>query len=193
MRVNKEHFFEGGYYHLFNHSAKGQLLFRCQADYEYCQKLLTQHLSQELFSVYAWCLMPNHFHFLIQQLTEMPVSEPFFHIWNKYTKYYNRTYEEFGSVFCHKLQHIVVKSQEHLQALIAYIHLNPVMAGIVSDPGAWKWSDYLSWIGEKESGLFKPELRNSWYNEPDNYRRQVLEISSDNLSPELLMDNQVRY
>jgi len=189
MRLSKDHFFEGAYYHLFNHAAKGQLLFRSNADYAYCHKLMLQHLSPELFTVHAYCLMPNHFHFLIQQLTDQSVAEAFFHIWNKYSKHYNRTYNEYGSVFCHKLQHVLVNTNEHLQALVAYIHMNPVAASMVSDPGKWEWSDYLNWVGERDSALFNPLLRDSWYQEPDSYRRQLAEVSYDKLNKELMLDS----
>lgn len=83
----------------------------------------------------------------------------------------------------------MVKSYEHMQALVAYIHMNPVAAGMVSDPGNWEWSDYLCWIGERASVMFNPGLRDSWYQKPDSYRRQVLEMSYAQLNTELMLDD----
>jgi len=189
MRLPKESFIAGAYYHLFNHSAKCQLLFRNATDYEYCNKLIIQHLPPESFCIQAYCLMPNHYHYLIQQLTDISIPSAFFHIWNKYSKHYNNTYSESGSVFKHKLQHIMVDSNPYLMALVAYIHMNPVKAGIVSAPGAWAWSDYKCWAGEKTSELFNPTLRDAWFCTSENYRSMIKEISYKKLGTKYLLDD----
>ncbi|MDD4310380.1 MAG: transposase [Candidatus Cloacimonetes bacterium] len=188
MRIPNEYFVAGAYYHLYNHSAKGQLLFKNASDYEYCHRLMVQHLSPECFCIQAYCLMPNHYHYLIQQLTDVSIPSAFFHIWNKYSKHYNTSHSESGSVFKHKLQHIMVNSNPYFLALVAYIHMNPVKAGIVSEPGDWAWSDYGCWVGEKNCDLFNPTLRDAWFGTPENYRKRIKEISYEKLGIKYLLD-----
>jgi REP element-mobilizing transposase RayT len=126
MRLKSDSFYPGSYYHLYNHAAQNTLLYRDDEDYEKCLSLVKLHLSSSDFSVVSFCLMPNHYHFLIRQNSECPVFYPMNRIWFSYSKYYNKRYQGMGSIFAGRLQHILIDKEIYLHRLIVYIHLNPV-------------------------------------------------------------------
>jgi len=90
------------------------------------------------FDLIAYCLMPNHFHLLLKQNSEIPISKLISKICTSFSKYFNLKYERVGSVFQDQFKSVLVESDEQIRWLIEYIHSNPVKAGIVS-----KAEDYL--------------------------------------------------
>ncbi len=189
MRIKSDQFEQGAFYHLYNHSAKGELLFRDEEDYRNCIGLMRQLISPDFFAVCAYCLMPNHYHILIYQHTDQQVNKPFFQIWQRYSRYYNHKYNEFGSIFCQKLQHAWVSNDSYLVNLCVYIHMNPVSAGIVDKPGDWLWSDYLDWIGERKDPMFNPLVRDLFVSDPEAYRKIISGINWAKMDDKILIDN----
>ena len=158
MRVKQIQFTKGAYYHLYNHSSKGDLLFKDDEDYQKCLDLVRRLVSNEFYEVKAYCLMPNHYHILIHQKTEAEVNLPFFQIWQRYARYFNEKHNCIGSIFRQKLQHIWIKEEQYLLNVAVYIHMNPVIAGLVDRPENWKWSDAGAWLGENGNTSLSAEI-----------------------------------
>jgi len=189
MRVKQVQFSQGSFYHLYNHAAKGELLFKDPKDYDTCINLLTKYINKDYFELGAYCLMPNHYHLLIRQLTSAQVTQPLFQIWQRYSRYYNKKYDQFGSIFCEKLQHVWINSENYLLTLCAYIHLNPVKAKLIVSPELWQYSDYLDWMGLRTSGLFNPALRNTYYHNNTDYQELIQYFSPIGIEKRLLIDD----
>ncbi|MCB5267802.1 MAG: transposase [Candidatus Cloacimonetes bacterium] len=149
MRIPHDQFKQGNTYHLYNHAVFGSLLFKDNADYKICLKLIKEHHDCRSFAIMALCLMPNHYHILIKQLSETPPFEFMNKVWLRYAKYYNKRYARHGSIFAGKAQHKLVDYEVYMAQLIAYIHNNPVSAGIVQLPGDWPWSTFQEWAGKR--------------------------------------------
>ncbi|HNQ39473.1 MAG: transposase [Candidatus Cloacimonas sp.] len=188
MRLKKEQFQQGSFYHFYNHSAKGQILFPDESDYEYCIQLINKYLPSEYFMLGAYCLMPNHYHFLIQQLSCENPSMMFYKIWNHYSRYYNKKYQGFGSIFCGKLQHVYVSNEKYLIRLVCYIHLNPVSTGLIQNINDWKWSDYLDWIDKRRLENFDSRLRDM-ITTPGNYKEILSEMALVKQEGRLFIDD----
>lgn len=77
----------------------------------------------------AYCLMPNHYHFLVRQEGEYPGGLLPQRIFNGYTKAYNKLYEHSGTLFERRYQVKQVESESHLLHLCRYIHANPIRDG----------------------------------------------------------------
>ena len=69
------HFAQGNYYHAFNRGANRAPIFFRPGNYHYCQNLMARSQKKTDVKVIAYCLMPNHFHFLLRQDGETPVSD----------------------------------------------------------------------------------------------------------------------
>lgn len=90
---------------------------------------------------YAYCLMTNHVHLLIREVTES-LSSVIKRIGVSYAQYYNKKYQHFGHLFQDRFRSEPVNDNAYFFTLLQYIHQNPVAAGISTDIGSYKWSSW---------------------------------------------------
>jgi len=126
------------------------------------------------FCMYAYCLMANHFHLLVE--TQLPnISKIMHYIKGSYTTYYNIRHRRTGHLFQGRFKSIVVDKDAYFLELTRYIHLNPVYAGIVPDPAAYRWSSYRGYLGRKDAYIDKDEVKQYLGMPRGQYQRFVLE------------------
>jgi len=147
----------GHYYHLYNRGNNRHLIFFEQENYLYFLRLVRRHLIEQTLDVLAYCLMPNHYHLLVQCKTH-EVSGAMMRLSVAYTKAMNRRYKRVGALFQGQFQAIAVDSDEYLYHLTRYIHLNPVKAGLVAQPKDWEFSSYREYAGLRSGTLPKLEV-----------------------------------
>lgn len=119
-------------------------------------------------SIIAYVLMPNHFHFLIDENDEGFVTKFFSRLLNSYTRYFNQKNKRRGTLYQHSIKKFKVMDESYLLHLTRYIHLNPVSAGLVERPEDWKYSSYLEYLGESKVKLC--EFERYLTVNPDHYR-----------------------
>jgi len=176
----------GGFYHLHNRGAHRQTLFREPANYlfvlhnpkKYCREL---HLS-----MIAYCLLPNHYHFLIRQNEEHPAGLLCQRLFNSYSKAYNKMYSHSGTLFESRYHARALQNDPNLFHLCRYIHANPVKHGLVECPEDWPYSNYLEWIGERGGGLVDREFIAGHFPDPRGYAAFVADFLSSRQMPESL-------
>jgi len=173
MRCKKEEFVEGAYFHIYNHSVENTLLFKGTDDYLYFLHKIKPKIIAYPASVFAYCLMPNHFHFLLRQDEDKPVYRIFNDLNNSYVQHYNKKYSRKGHLYQGPLQHKKVKNENYLISLCQYIHYNPQKAGLVDHLSDWKYSNYPEWIGKRNGALFNDELLNNCFGSPELYSLQI--------------------
>ena len=169
MRIKAEEFTAGQYYHIYNHACGKELLFQDEEDYLKCLALIERYYFAADYRIICYCLMPNHYHFLIHQISDIPAYMYFNKIWFSYSKYFNQKYSRKGSIFGGRLQHIGIRSNEYLMRLCAYIHRNPLEAKLVRDVKNWQWSDYAEWMGLRKRVWVDTELIDSRFPQPGDY------------------------
>jgi len=114
----RAHVFEpGGYYHIFNRGASRGPVFFTPANYEYCLRLAKRHRGDCSAAVIAYCLMPNHYHFLLRQDSDTPLSRFMQLVFNSYVQSINIQEERTGTLFEGRFKHIRVESDSHLLLL----------------------------------------------------------------------------
>jgi REP element-mobilizing transposase RayT len=166
---------KGSYYHIFNRGNNGNDIFFENENYLYFLKLYHKYISP-IVDTMAWCLLKNHYHFLIYTRTskdidyskleystvEMPKkldpSAQFGHLFNAYTQAINRRFNRTGSLFETPFERKMVTSQEYLKYLIYYIHHNPVHHGLVDTFADYKWSSYQSILSDKPTNLNRNDV-----------------------------------
>jgi len=171
MRIKATYFQPGNYYHIYNHAAQKLLLFRDTEDYRKCLSIMNTYLKSPDFSMVAFCLMPNHYHFFIRQNGECPIYLIMGKIWFQYSRYYNKKYGGKGSIFAGKLQHKHVDKDEYLLSLSAYIHQNQVTAGLVDSPELWEWSNYREWIGLRATQVCDFSICRAYFKDEASYMK----------------------
>lgn len=154
------------FYHIYNRANGNENLFIETKNYDFFLKKWNQYLGNYI-RIWAYCLMPNHFHFLIKvkeenQLSKFlkpeksvnqTISNQFRNLFISYTKSFNKTYNRNGSLFQKPFKHVLIDSQSYLLTLIHYIHHNPIHHHLTTNYTGWKYSSYLAFSKNKATKI----------------------------------------
>lgn len=177
-------FAPGEYYHLYNRGTEKRNIFISRGDYNRFLALLflanqnapidstqrgstslkieSERNGEPIIEIVTYCLMPNHFHLLVREITDGGISKFMQKLMTGYTMYFNKRNERSGALFQGKFKATHVADNRYLRYLISYIHLNPVKliepkwkeTGIVDRARAEKYleryvpSSYLDYLGQ---------------------------------------------
>jgi len=144
--------FPGAFYHVIARGNGKQNIFHDETDCQLYLKLLSEYKERLQFFLYAYVLMPNHFHLLIE-VRENPLSQLMHGLLFRYTRRFNSRYRKSGHLFQGRYQAIVCEKDTYFLELSAYIHLNPVRAGLVKNPSDYQWSSCRSYMSKGEDSL----------------------------------------
>ena len=189
MPVRKQLLVNNEIYHVFNRGVASSPIFKNIRDYSRFIKLidyyrfsntflsfssyldLSTNLKQELITkmkktlipaveIYAYCLMPNHFHFLVKQLTTDGIKSTFSRVQNGYAKYINMKNKRTGPLFESRFKVKRIESEEMLLHVSRYIHLNPSTAFLIKPESLFNytWSSYPEYIGYKKPVFVNPDF-----------------------------------
>jgi putative transposase len=172
-------FAPGQYYHLYNRGNDRQRIFFERENYLYFLRQFRRYLVEDTLDVLAYCLMPNHYHFLVC-LRSPQLSQQMHAFSLSYTKAINRRYERCGSLFQGRFCAIELDSDAYLLHLTRYIHLNPVKAGFVENPEDWEFSSYREYIDLRRGTLPKLEAIRQEIGTADAYRAFVTVSDTSN-------------
>lgn len=167
-------FLPNQYYHIYNRGAHRIDIFRSDADYGFLLKLIKEQALKCNISVIAYCLMHNHYHFLVRQNGEDKISKFMQAIFNVYSKAFNSKYGLSGTLFEGPFGAIHVDKNEHLLHLCRYIHRNPLEAGIVMAPEQWHYSNYLEFIEQRNGTLVDKDFVKENFGSSEEYREFVM-------------------
>jgi putative transposase len=140
--------FEGAFYHVITRGNQRQKIFREDADYNKYLLLLTVYKNRYRYSLYAYALMSNHVHLLIET-RDIPLSKILQGINQSYTLYFNHKYKTIGHLFQGRYKAILCDRENYLLSLLKYIHNNPIRARIAESPDAYPWISHQAYIGKK--------------------------------------------
>ncbi len=153
MPRNARNIESNSYYHILTRGNDRKKLFRCAGDYKYFLKLIRETLERHKVTIYHYCLMNNHVHFLIKALRPEDVPGFFKILLQRYAHYFRRRYNHTGFLFQNRYKSYLIDKESYLLECARYIERNPVRAGIVQDPGDYIWSSYLCYASDKDSGI----------------------------------------
>ena len=138
--------FPGALYHLTSRGNNKQEIFLDDVDRETFLFLLDREIDQQRWRCYAFCLMSNHYHLLIET-PEPTLARGMGPLNSGYSRRFNRRHSRVGHLFQRRYHSILVEKQSYLLELSRYIVLNPVRAGMVDEPENWLWSSYNATLG----------------------------------------------
>lgn len=145
------------YYHIFNRGNNKQNIFYEAKNYLFLLKRIRENIL-EFSDLVAYCLMPNHYHFIIKIINPEKFSSGIKRTFISYSKAINANYNRSGHLFEGRYKYRIIPNDEYLLHLSRYIHLNPVRAKLVNNPGEWLHSSYKEYIGERNIKFIKPEI-----------------------------------
>ena len=142
--------FPDALYHITSRGDRREDIYEDDADRAEYLNTLASVISQFNWVCYAYCLMSNHYHLLIQT-PDGNLSKGMRQLNGVYTQYYNRRHLKTGHLYQGRYKSILVDQDSYLLELSRYIVLNPMKAGMVKQVGRWPWSSYQAMIGVCES------------------------------------------
>lgn len=136
---------KSGIYHIIMRGINRQTIYEDEKDYVKYKQTLLEYKEKSGYEVYAYCLMGNHVHLLIQVKKE-PLEQIMRRICGSYVYWYNQKYGRVGNLFQDRFKSEPVEDDSYLLAVLRYIHQNPVKAGLEEKIG-YKWSSYNEYLG----------------------------------------------
>lgn len=166
-------FVQGCIYHLYNRGVNRAPIFAADDNYAFLLHKLKALAAECEASILAYCLMPNHYHFVTRQDGEFPLSRLMQRLFGGYTQAFNKQQGRSGPLFEGRFHHILVDRDEYVLHLCRYMHLNPVTAGLVARPEQWPYSNYLEWIDRRPGTLIDRAFVRQYFETPQAYARFV--------------------
>jgi len=142
-------------YHVIVRGNQRQKTFLRPRDYQAYLERLTKYCQKYGVTLYAYCLMPNHVHLLLE-CGEEPLAKFMQGIQQSYTQYFNRAHDKVGHLFQGRYKAIVCEKDEYLLALVRYIHLNPVRSKMVSKAEQYRYSAHGAYLKATASEMVNP-------------------------------------
>ncbi|MFT3740392.1 MAG: hypothetical protein QM786_16720 [Breznakibacter sp.] len=178
-----------GFYHIYNRGINSCPLFVEHDNYTHFLRLYDRYVSP-IANTFAWALMGNHFHLLVQILpverwgllnpegfgnfqglgADKRISQQFSNLFNAYTKAFNKRYGRTGSLMEHTFRRKPVTGCTYLKQLMYYIHYNPVRHGMCKHPVEYAWSSYQTCIAAKPTKLQR-DMVIGWFGDGASFRR----------------------
>jgi len=137
-------------YHIIvrgNHRLK---IFKFEKDYEEYLNKLRLYKKRYKFKLYAYCLMPNHIHFVCEVAQKRDLVKFMQGINRSYTAYFNELYGKEGHLWQGRYKNKILLKDQYLINCVNYVEQNPVRAEIVSSPLEYKWSSYKERVLEED-------------------------------------------
>jgi len=193
----KDKFAEGEIYHVFNKSISNYGIFKDLDNSQrflnifeyYNNSLMLKSFSDftkgKIFSyqniiyplensnckVLTYCIMPDHYHFLLKILNNRSISKLVGKVENSFTRYFNIKFDRKGPLWQNSFKAVEIRSNEQLLHVSRYIHLNPTTSRLVDNPEDWIFSSYKDFITDKK--LLIDSMAEISINDANDYKQFV--------------------
>ena len=143
-------------HHVIQRGNNRQAIFATSADYQLLLDILTENASKFEVHVHAYVLMSNHFHLLATPQTTNGLPQMMQAVGRSYVRYFNRAQQRSGTLWEGRYKSTVIQMDRYLLACMTYLDLNPLRAGLVSQPQDYPWSSCQHYLGRRVDRLVKP-------------------------------------
>lgn len=187
-------YLENGYYHIYNRGVEKRDIFLEHNDYLYFLHILKSSLSPKpnkgdilvgkrtwpqnnyfgKIDLLAYCLMPNHFHFLVRQTTSTTISEFTKSICTRYGMYFNKKYNRIGPLFQGVFKAVNIDNDDYLLWVCRYIHRNP------DNFRNYPYSSYEEYLGRRNTSWINTKIILDYFsNDPLKKKENFVEFTED--------------
>ncbi len=190
-------FEQGGYYHVYNRGVEKRIIFLDNDDYNVFLGLLKKYLSgdkkaantnnrhkfpslQDEVNLLAYCLMPNHVHLLLHELTGRGIERLMRRVMTGYVMYFNNRYRRVGSLFQGPYKASRITSDAYLYHISRYIHLNPEGYQV------WPYSSYKYYANANAPQWLNVKIILELFDNTDAYRTFVSDYVNNHEELQLL-------
>lgn len=196
MTTRKTTFVNNEFYHVYNRGVdkrdiimsendsdrfmKSVLLFNSKKPIgSIFEKMLIKNKNQfggetaKLVNIIAYCLNPNHFHFILEQVIEGGISEFMKRLGGGYTWYFNNKHKRSGSLFQGVFKSVHIDDNQYLLNLSAYVNLNNRAHKFGGETAKWarsSWNEYLTEDNQNSSGICSKDIILSQFKKKNEYK-----------------------
>lgn len=163
---------DNGIYHVINRGNRRLEVFHNDEDYKRLIELLGKAKERALVKVLGYCLMPNHFHLLLQPVQGEQLGRYMQWLMTSYVRQYNKLYGMSGHIWQGRYKSFLIQEDEYFLNVLRYIEANPVRANLVQNAKDWRYSSHTDRINNMESPVLDelpmklPQSWNRFVNEP---------------------------
>jgi len=197
----------GQIYHVFNRSVAKQPIFLDSRDYQrFCEAInfyrfyrppirfsyfcrLSQNLKNEIMTsqiktgkklveIFAFCLIPNHFHFLLKCQENSGVQRFIGNLQNSYAKYFNFKRKRNGAIFQEMFKSVLITSEEQFIQVARYIHLNPyssLLLAKIEDLDSYLWSSWPHYLGKNKYPFLQENFLGNFYKNRQEMKKHTFD------------------
>lgn len=176
-------FVSGNVFHVYNRGNNKEKIFFDNQDYKaflfrlgLCLGFTEEELSREKFlampysriritgtdknsfKLHAFCLMPNHFHLMIEQVKDISISNLMLKFCTSYSKYINKKHQRVGHIFQDQFKSVLIENNPQLMWTSSYIHMNAVKDGLSKHPSEYLWSSYNDYAFDRNLPIVDKEF-----------------------------------
>jgi len=194
-------FAKGSIYHLYNRGNNKEIIFRDEQDYRAFlfrlglalginkddlnkseitkspkSRIRINGFKSEDFKLHAFCLMPNHFHLLIEQCGDKSISKLILKVLTSFSKYINLKHKRVGYVFQDRFKSVQIETNPQLMLISSYIHMNPVKDSGVNKPEQYKWSSYNDFISDRKNPIVHKQFLTEVFGSTKNFINQNINL-----------------
>ncbi|MEO7548938.1 MAG: transposase [Ramlibacter sp.] len=165
-------------HHIIQRGNNRQPIFATSQDYLLLLALLEEHAFANKVAIHGYVLMSNHFHLLATPETARGIPMLMQAVGRRYVRHFNQKQIRTGTLWEGRYRSTLIQTERYLLTCMAYLDLNPVRAGMVSEPAAYPWSSHLHYIGRRTDRLLTPhplywEMGNTPFSREVAYRELV--------------------
>ena len=195
MPTRIEPLVNGEYYHILNRGVAKMPIFTTNRDYIRFIETFRYYIDgnvdvgyskstreeknamprKPIIEIVCYCVMPNHFHFLVKQNEDGGIRNFIRKTTNSYAKYFNIKRKRKGPLFEGKFKAVRIESNEQLLHLTRYIHLNPLIGYVTKDLSLHRWSSYPEYLGLSESQVCSKDIILDQFDSPKSYEKFVID------------------
>ena len=171
--------FENAFYHITARGNRREDIFYSSRDKEIFLKRLKEMLIKYSMICYAYCLMDNHYHLFIKT-NKSNLSQGIHYLNSSYANWFRNKHQIIGPLFQGRFKSILVDADNYALILSAYIHLNPLRAGIIRQIEEYPWSSYLDYLNLRKSNISDPSfvlnlIDNNTFKSIKKYREYIIQ------------------
>ncbi|KKS97627.1 MAG: hypothetical protein UV73_C0007G0070 [Candidatus Gottesmanbacteria bacterium GW2011_GWA2_43_14] len=133
--------------------------------------------DRKMIQIYCYCLMPNHFHFLLEQEFDNGISKFLSNFQNSYTRFFNSLNKKDGAIFLNQFKAIRIETENQFIHVSRYIHLNPYTSYLIkriSDVESYPWSSFQSYLLKSNNNIVNTTKILSFFKDSEKYKEFIL-------------------
>jgi len=157
-------------YHAINRGNGHARVFHDARDYGVFVSLMRQASDRVPMRISAWCLMPNHFHFVLWPTSDGDLGRWMHWLLTSHVRRHHKRYGTDGRILQGRFKAFPIEHDAHLLTVLRYVERNPLRAGLVEEAETWQWSSLHRWgrtvpVLELQSPLARTSTWLTWVNE----------------------------